>query len=107
MTFITVRCLHCHSEPIVKRGKTARYNATCARTPRALRFSPRLPQPGLALVKQTIVDMSLNASGIRDTAGSCGQAPTLYSEAIGTARLLGPQPPCGNETQSRRRCYSA
>src|SRR5688572_30640845 len=24
MTFITVRCLHCHSEQIVKRGKTRR-----------------------------------------------------------------------------------
>ena len=36
MTFITVQCPHCHSEQIVKRGKTGcgtqRYSATCART---------------------------------------------------------------------------
>ena len=39
MTFIAVRCPHCHSEQIVKRGKTRRgtHNATCARTPRAPR----------------------------------------------------------------------
>jgi len=37
MTFIAVRCSHCHSEQIVKRGKTARgtqrylcQNALCA-----------------------------------------------------------------------------
>ena len=32
MTFIAVRCPHCHSEQIVKRGKTARVpSAPCAR----------------------------------------------------------------------------
>ena len=72
MTFITVRCLHCHSEQIVKRGKTRRgtqrylcQNTACTMGSFLLDYRNRgcLPE-----VKQTIVDMSLNASGIRDTA---------------------------------------
>ena len=72
MTFIAVRCPHCHSEQIVKRGKTGcgtqRYlcqNHTCATGSFLLdyRYLGRLPE-----VKQQIIDMSLNASGVRDTA---------------------------------------
>ena len=72
MTFISVRCPYCHSDQIVKRGKTRRgtqrylcQNTACP--PQsfllAYRYRGRLPE-----VKQQIVDMSLNASGIRDTA---------------------------------------
>ena len=72
MTFIAVRCPHCQSDQIVKRGKTAsgtqRYvcqNALCAKGSFLLDYRNRgcLPE-----VKQTIIDMSLNASGVRDTA---------------------------------------
>jgi insertion element IS1 protein InsB len=72
MTFIAVRCLHCHSEQIVKRGKTRRgtqrylcQNTACTTGSFLLDYCNRgcLPE-----VKQTIIDMSLNASGIRDTA---------------------------------------
>src|SRR5919206_265867 len=72
MTFITVRCPHCDSEQIVKRGKThcgtQRYlcqNTACARGSFLLDYRNRgcLPE-----VKQQIIDMSLNASGVRDTA---------------------------------------
>src|ERR1700758_1634333 len=72
MTFIAVHCLHCHSEQIVKRGTTARgtqrylcQNTACTTGSFLLDYRNRgcLPE-----VKQTIVDMSLNASGIRDTA---------------------------------------
>jgi IS1 family transposase/transposase-like protein len=72
MTFIAVRCLHCHSEQIVKRGKTRRgtqrylcQNTACTTGSFLLDYRNRgcLPE-----VKQTIIDMSLNASGIRDTA---------------------------------------
>ena len=80
MTFIAVRCPHCHSEQIVKRGKTGcgtqRYlcqNHTCATGSFLLdyRYLGRLPE-----VKQQIIDMSLNASGVRDTAGCCGSVRT-------------------------------
>jgi len=72
MTFIAVRCPHCQSEQIVKRGKTGcgtqRYlcqNPTCATGSFLLdyRYLGRLPA-----VKHQIIDMSLNASGVRDTA---------------------------------------
>src|SRR6266478_2838280 len=72
MTFIAVRCPHCQSEQIVKRGKTRRgtqrylcQNTACTRGSFLLDYRNRgcLPE-----VKHTIIDMSLNASGIRDTA---------------------------------------
>ena len=71
MTFIAVRCPHCHSEQIVKRGKTRgkqRYlcqNTACTQGSFLLDYHNRgcLPE-----VKHQIIDMSLNASGIRDTA---------------------------------------
>src|SRR3989441_11118018 len=72
MTFITVCCPHCQSEQIVKRGKTRRgtqrylcQNTACTTGSFLLDYRNRgcLPE-----VKHTIVDMSLNASGIRDTA---------------------------------------
>jgi len=72
MTFIAVQCPHCHSEQIVKRGKTRRgtqrylcQNTACAKGSFLLDYRNRgcLPE-----VKHTIIDMSLNASGVRDTA---------------------------------------
>src|SRR6266702_5982373 len=72
MTFITVCCPHCQSEQIVKRGKTRRgtqrylcQNTACTTGSFLLDYRNRgcLPE-----VKHTIIDMSLNASGIRDTA---------------------------------------
>jgi insertion element IS1 protein InsB len=72
MTFVSVRCPYGHSDEIVKRGKTRRgtqrylcHNTACI--PRSFLleyiYQGRLPE-----VKQQIIDMSLNASGIRDTA---------------------------------------
>ena len=72
MTFIAVQCPHCHSEQIVKRGKTRRgtqrylcQNMACAQGSFLLDYRNRgcLPE-----VKHTIIDRSLNASGVRDTA---------------------------------------
>jgi transposase-like protein len=72
MTFIAVRCPHCHSEQVVKRGKTRRgtqrylcQNPACAAESFLLVYRNRgcLPE-----VKHMIIDMSFNASGIRDTA---------------------------------------
>ena len=72
MTFIAVQCPYCHSKQVVKRGKTHRgtqrylcQNAACIPRSFLLEYSyqGRLPE-----VKQQIIDMSLNASGVRDTA---------------------------------------
>jgi insertion element IS1 protein InsB len=74
MTFIAVRCLHCQSDQIVKRGQTARgtqcylcQNTLCTKGSFLLDYGNRgcLPE-----VKHTIIAMSLNASGVRDTARS-------------------------------------
>jgi transposase-like protein len=69
MTFIAVQCPHCQSDQIVKRGKTARgtQRYLCPKGSFLLDYCNRgcLPE-----VKQTIIDMSLNASGVRDTARS-------------------------------------
>src|SRR6266436_9791930 len=79
MTFIAARCPHCQSDQIVKRGKTARgtqrslcQNTLCAKGSFLLSYCNRgcLPE-----VKQTIIDMSLNASGVRDTARSLHICP--------------------------------
>src|SRR5262245_8403753 len=79
MTFIAVRCPHCQSDQIVKRGKTARgtqrylcQNTLCPKGSFLLDYYNRgcLPE-----VKQTIIDMSLNASGVRDTARSLHICP--------------------------------
>ena len=73
-TFIAVQCPHCHRDQVVKRGKTARgtqrylcQNRECTADSFLLDYCNRgwLPE-----VKQLIIDMSLNASGVRDTARS-------------------------------------
>jgi insertion element IS1 protein InsB len=79
MTFIAVRCPHGQSDQSVKRGKTARgpqrylcQNTLCVRGSFLFDSGNRgcLPE-----VKQTIIDMSLNASGVRDTARSLHLCP--------------------------------
>lgn len=84
-TCIAVRCLHCHSDQVVKRGKTARgtqrylcQNRECAADSFLLDYRNRgwLPE-----VKQLIIDMRLNASGVRDTARSLHiSTDTVFSE---------------------------
>jgi insertion element IS1 protein InsB len=72
MTFIAVQCPYCHSKQVVKRGKTHRgtqrylcRNTTCAQGSFLLDYRNRGCVPE---IKHTIIDMSLNASGVRDTA---------------------------------------
>jgi insertion element IS1 protein InsB len=72
MTCIAVCCPHCQSVQIVKRGKTTRgtqrylcQHTACAQGSFLLDYCNRgcLPE-----VKHQIIDMSLNASGVRDAA---------------------------------------
>src|SRR5437773_11761425 len=112
MTFIADRCPHCKSKQIVKRGKTARgtqrylcQNTLCAKASFLLDYCNRgcLPE-----VKQTIIDMSLNASGVRDTARSLHicpntvlrelkkKAPVLESVNTSLLRTLNPAEVAGD-----------
>ena len=70
MAEAVVRCPHCQNEAVVKYGKTSNgkerfrcsQSAQCGRT-----FLRSYAYPGcLPTVKQQIVDMTLNGSGIRD-----------------------------------------
>jgi insertion element IS1 protein InsB len=72
MVLIPVLCPHCQSDQVIKGGKTQagkqRYkcqNADCSHYSFQLdlTYKGRLPE-----VKEQIVDMALNGSGIRDTA---------------------------------------
>jgi IS1 family transposase/transposase-like protein len=93
MTFIAVRCPHCQSDQIVKRGKTARgtqrylcQNTLCIKGSFLLDYCNRgcLPE-----VKHMIIDMSLNASGVRDTARSLHICPnTVLRELKKKATVL-------------------
>jgi len=80
-----IRCPHCHSEGVVKYGQAsngkARYRCQradeCGRTfIRAYAYPGRTPQ-----VKRQIVEMTLNGSGVRDTARVLQISPsTVISE---------------------------
>ncbi len=93
MTFIAVRCPHCQSDQIVKRGKTARgtqrylcQNTLCAKGSFLLDYCNRGCLPD---VKHTIIDMSLNASGVRDTARALHICPnTVLRELRKKERAL-------------------
>jgi transposase-like protein len=65
-----VKCPHCQSEAVVKYGKTSTGKARfrCQQTPQCGRtFLRSYAYPGcLPTVKQQIVEMTLNGSGIRD-----------------------------------------
>ncbi len=70
--WIPVQCIHCHSSEVVKNGKSPRgkqryrcQNEDCPHTTFILDNS----YPGRRReVKQQIVEMSLNGSGVRDIA---------------------------------------
>ena len=70
--WLPVQCPHCQSDDGVKFGKSSvgkqRYRCHNTECPRVT-FSLNLAHPGRTRhVKQQIVDMSLNGSGIRDIA---------------------------------------
>ena len=80
MVLIPVRCPHCHRDQVIKGGVTKagrqRYrcqNSTCPRYSFVLNPSYQGHRPE---VKEQIIDMALNGSGIRDTARVLKISPT-------------------------------
>lgn len=80
MALIPVLCPYCQSDQVVKRGKTdtgkQRYrcqNPNCSHRSFLLEptYKGRLPA-----IKQQVIDMSLNGSGVRDTARVLKISPT-------------------------------
>jgi transposase-like protein len=72
MAETAVKCPHCQSEAVVKYGKTSngKERFRCQQRPECGRtFVRSYAYPGcLPTVKQQIVEMTLNGSGIRDIA---------------------------------------
>jgi len=86
MVLIPVHCPHCQSDQVVKRGKTSndkqRYlcqNEACGHRTFLLDYDHRARLPH---VKQQIVDMALNSSGIRDTARVLGISKDTVMSAL-------------------------
>ena len=85
MVLIAVECPHCHSDDVGKGGKTStgkqRYlcrNAACSSRTFILDYDYRGRQPA---VKEQIIEMALNGSGIRDTSRVLGvSTDTVLSE---------------------------
>ncbi len=80
MALIFVRCPYCGSEDVVRRGKTdtgkQRFlckNENCFYNTFILDYSYNgyLPE-----IKQKVIDMALNGSGVRDTARVLDISPT-------------------------------
>jgi transposase-like protein len=91
MVLIAVRCPHCHSDQVIKGGKTKtgqqRYKCQNADCPhysfqRTLIYKGRSPE-----IKEQVVDMSLNGSGIRDTARVLKISPTTVINELKKKKL--------------------
>lgn len=94
MVLQEVRCKYCSSADVKRHGRQSghprcRCNA-CGRTFQRS-YTNRANEPG---VKEAIVDMALNGSGIRDTARVLGIAKNTVSAQLKKSRRGGPgQPP--------------
>ena len=86
MAVVAVQCPECGSREVVKYGRQAngeqRYrcnNLSCERRIFLLQYhnTGRVPE-----VKQQMVEMALNGSGIRDTARVLGVSPTTVMTTL-------------------------
>ena len=94
MAEAAVKCPHCQSEAVVKYGKMSngkerfrcQQSAACGRT-----FLRTYAYPGcLPTVKQQIVDMTLNGSGIRDIARVLHVGPNTVMRELKKSRRAVP-----------------
>jgi insertion element IS1 protein InsB len=86
MVRVPVRCPYCQRDQVVKRGKTdtgkQRYrcqNLACSHQSFLLdpAYKGRLPE-----VKRQVIELSLNGSGIRDTARVLQISPTTMIQEL-------------------------
>jgi insertion element IS1 protein InsB len=72
MVRIAVRCPYCHSDQMIKRGKTAtakhRYRCQNLDCPHQSFVLDPASKGRLPDIKQQVIEMRLTASGVRDTA---------------------------------------
>ena len=86
MTYVQVHCPDCQGVDVVRYGKQRhgpqRYRCNNTDCPRHIFLLHYQNQGRLPAVKQRIVDMALNGSGIRDTARVLGVSSTTVIETI-------------------------
>ena len=107
MAEAVVRCPHCQSEAVVKYGKTSngkerfrcQQREHCGRT-----FLQSYAYPGcLPTVKQQMVEMTLNGSGIRDIVRVLQVGPnTVIKELKKSRRPVAGEHKCRRGVLSRR-----
>lgn len=88
-----VLCPHCGGNDVVKHGRTAegkqRYKCRHQACPRSTFIRQYAYRGSLPEVKQQIVDMALNGSGIRDTARVLHISPTTVIEELKKIAISG------------------
>ena len=87
-----LHCFYCQGTDIVRHGTTSegkqRYRCRTCREGRGRTFLLAYAYAGLSPeVKQQIVDMAMNASGIRDTARVLHISPTTVIKELKTRHL--------------------
>ena len=113
MAEAAVRCPHCQSEAVVRYGKTSngkerfrcQQREQCGRT-----FLRSYTYPGcLPTVKQQMVEMTLNGSGIRDIARVLQVGPNTVIKEIKKSRqtLAGQQKRAGGVLSGHKNRRSA
>jgi transposase-like protein len=95
MVLMPVLCPHCYSDHVIKGSKTKvgqqRYKCQNTACPR-YSFQLDLLYKGCApAVKEQIVDMRLNGSGIRDTARVLKTSPTTVINTLKKKSLRSPR----------------
>ena len=94
MVLLPVRCPYCQSEHVIKGGKTdtgkQRYcchNLCCSHQSFLLDSASKGRSPQ---IKQQVSDLSLNGSGVRDTARVLGISPTTVIHELKKKGLRSP-----------------
>ena len=103
MVLISVLCPHCHSDHVIKGGKTKagqqRYKCQntacpCSSFQRGLLYKGRAPA-----IKEQIVAMRRNGSGIHETARVLQMSPTTVINTLKKKSLRSPR--CTNRSSTR------
>jgi transposase-like protein len=92
MVHTAVLCPHCYSAQVIKGGKTKagqqRYKCQSADCPHYTSQLDLVYKGRTPAIKERIVDMRLNGSGIRDTARVLKISPTTVISALKKADSL-------------------
>lgn len=108
MAVMTVHCPYCHTADVIKYGITdqgkQRYRCQNADGPCHTFILDYSYQGRLPAIKEQIVDMALNGSGIRDIARVLRISPTTVIEALKKGLATPPHQSRRHKSIASRRC---